>query len=74
MIGDIWFIGLLIGLGIQIVYAGMKSERYTGYLGEQKLVNYIVDSVIISLVWPIAIPGFLLYELGKKLGKGDKNA
>lgn len=74
MIGDIWFIGLLISLGIHIVYAGMKSERYTGYGGGERLLNYIVGSVIISLVWPISIPGFLLFELGKKLGKGDKNA
>jgi hypothetical protein len=74
MIGDIWLIGTVISLCVHIIYAGMKSERYTGYRGNERLLNYIVGSSIISLTWPIAIPGFLLYELGKKLGKGDKNA
>jgi hypothetical protein len=74
MTGNIWLIGTVISLCVCIVCAGMESERYTGYKGAERLLNYIVGSAIISVVWPIAIPVFLLYELGKKLGKGDKNA
>lgn len=71
MIGNIWLIGFIIALGIHIVRAGMRSERYTGYGGGERLLNYIVGSFMISLMWPLSIPGFLLYELGKKLGKKD---
>lgn len=74
---------MLVILGYRIFNAGMNSKSLfyktvrKGYSGNETkqefdgdlLIVYIVVTAGLSLFWPIALPGYGLYTLGKRYSK-----
>ena len=79
----IYSLGVLIVLAYRIFNAGMRSKTLfykdvrTGYSANPTrrqfdgdlLIIYVVVTAGLSLFWPIALPGYGLYALGKRCAK-----
>ena len=77
----IWLVGLLIVLAARVFLAGMNSKSYfykevRGYNKEpvqsfdgDLVILYCALTAVLSLFWPVAVPGYGLYLLGRKYAK-----
>ena len=79
----IWLLGLLIVLGYRVFNAGMNSKALfykdvrSSYNSTQTrrefdgelVIGYIAVTAGLSLFWPISLPGYGLYALGKRYAK-----
>lgn len=79
----IWLIGLLLVLGTRVFLAGMNTKKYFytevqenygskrawSKLNEDAVWVYCIFTAFLAVLWPIALPSYGLYLLGKKYAK-----
>jgi len=73
------FIALLLG---RTFYAGMsyktlfyRDPKHYGETGQQvdddRVVGYILRTVVVALTWPISLPLIGIFKIGQKFGRKE---
>ncbi len=79
---SVWFLGFLGVIVYRVFNAGMNTKslfynaddaRYrAGQLDVDRVIFYIVKSVVSSLFWMFVFPGYGIFVLGRKYRKEVK--
>jgi len=69
----IWLLGFIIVLVYSVFNAGRNTKSLFcnrgGSIDSGKVMFYVIGTLGLALLWPIALPGIGIYLLGKKLAK-----
>lgn len=69
----IWLVGFIIVIIYSVFNAGRNTKSLFSNRSDStnvdKVMFYVMGTLGLALLWPIALPGLGIYLLGKKLAK-----